>query len=139
MTGIVEMDETYVGGRHHGACLEGRGDPKKGIVVGLRRRNGELRFLTARDVKAGTLRQIIKDNVSERVEVLVTDDFSSYQFAVKDRPWEKKHKTINHSTGKYVDGDIYTNTVESAFSLFKRRHRWNMAQNIAQTFASLSR
>jgi len=32
----------------------------------------------------------------------------------------KKHKVINHSTGKYVDGDIYTNTVESAFSLLKR-------------------
>jgi transposase-like protein len=120
MTGIVEMDETYVGGRHHGACIEGRGDPKKGIVIGLRKRNGELRFLTAEDVKAGTIRQIIKDNVSEKVEVLVTDDFASYEFAVKDRPWEKKHKTINHSKKKYVDGDIYTNTVESAFSLLKR-------------------
>jgi transposase-like protein len=120
MKGIVEMDETYVGGRHHGACIEGRGDPKKGIVIGLRRRNGELRFLTAADVKAGTLRQIIKDNVSEKVEVLVTDDFVSYEYAVKGRAWEKKHKTINHSKGKYVDGDIYTNTVESAFSLLKR-------------------
>jgi transposase-like protein len=120
MTGIVEVDETYVGGRHHGACIEGRGDPAKGIVVGLRKRNGELRFFTAVDVKAGTLRQIINDNVSQRVEVLVTDDFASYQFAVKDRPMERKHKTINHSKKKYVDGDIYTNTVESAFSLLKR-------------------
>lgn len=120
MTGVVEMDETYVGGRHHGACIEGRGDPKKGIVVGIRKRGGELRFFTAADVKAGTLREIIKENISERVDVLVTDDFSSYEYAVKDRPMQKKHKTINHSTRKYVDGDIYTNTVESAFSLLKR-------------------
>ena len=121
MTGTVEMDETYVGGRHHGACIEGRGDPKKGIVIGLRKRNGELRFLTAADVKAGTLREIIKDNVSERVSVLVTDDFVSYKAAVDGtKAWYRKHKTINHSTGKYVDGDIYTNTVESAFSLLKR-------------------
>jgi transposase-like protein len=120
MTGVVEMDETYVGGRHHGACIEGRGDPKKGIVVGIRKRGCELRFFTAADVKAGRLREIINANVSDRVEVLVTDDFSSYEFAVKDRPMQKKHKTINHSTRKYVDGDIYTNTVESAFSLLKR-------------------
>jgi transposase-like protein len=120
MTGIVEMDETYIGGHHHGAGVEGRGDPKKEIVIGIRKRNGELRFLTAQDVKAGTLRQIIADNVSNHVEVLVTDDFASYQFALKGRPMAKKHKVINHSTGKYVDGDIYTNTVESAFSLLKR-------------------
>jgi len=83
MTGVVEMDETYVRGRHHGACIEGRGDPKKGIVVGIRKRGGELRFFTAADVKAGTLREIIKENISERVDVLVTDDFSSYEYAVK--------------------------------------------------------
>src|SRR5580704_10516863 len=86
MTGIVEMDETYIGGHHHGAGVEGRGDPKKEIVIGIRKRNGELRFLTAQDVKAGTLRQIIQDNVSSHVEVLVTDDFASYQFALKGRP-----------------------------------------------------
>jgi transposase-like protein len=120
MTGVVEMDETYIGGHHHGAGIEGRGDPKKEIVIGIRKRNGELRFLTAQDVKAGTLRQIISDNISDHVQVLVTDDFASYQFALKGRSMAKKHKIINHSTGKYVDGDIYTNTVESAFSLLKR-------------------
>ncbi len=120
MTGVVEVDETYVGGRHHGACIEGRGDPKKGIVVALRKRGGELRFFTAADVKAGTLHKIIQENVSEKVELLVTDDFASYQAALQGPTWQDKHKRINHSTGKYVDGDIYTNTVESAFSLLKR-------------------
>ena len=118
--GVVEMDETYIGGHHHGACIEGRGDPKKQIVIGIRQRKGELRFFTAQDVKLGTIRQFIKDNISESVDVLVTDDFATYNFAVKDRPLEKKRKTINHSTGQYVDGDIYTNTVQSAFSLLKR-------------------
>ena len=32
----------------------------------------------------------------------------------------KNHKTINHSAGSYVNGDIHTSTVESAFSLLKR-------------------
>jgi hypothetical protein len=72
-----------------------------------------LRFITAADVKAGTLRQIINDNVSETVDVLVTDDFVSYEYAFKDRPLEAKHNSINHSKGKYVDGYVYTKTVET--------------------------
>ncbi|HEX8817138.1 MAG TPA: IS1595 family transposase [Terriglobales bacterium] len=120
LTGVVEVDETYVGGRHHGACIEGRGDPKKGIVVGIRKRGGDLRFFTAADVKAGTLGKIIRENVCENVRLLVTDDFASYQSALQGPHWKDRHKAINHSSGKYVDGDIYTNTVESAFSLLKR-------------------
>lgn len=120
LDGVVEMDETYIGGHHHGACIEGRGDPAKKIVIGIRERGGDLRFFTARDVKLGTIRQFIKENVSDKAEMFVTDDFSTYQFAVKDRPLERKHKTINYSKKQYVDGDIYTNTVESAFSLLKR-------------------
>jgi hypothetical protein len=71
-------------------------------------------------VRLGTIRQFIKENVSDKVDVLITDDFSTYRFAVKGRPLERKHKTINHSAGRYVEGDIYTNTVESAYSLLKR-------------------
>jgi len=75
---------------------------------------------TAEDCKAGTLRKFIRENVSEDVEVLVTDDFAGYQYAVKDRPVGLVHNTVNHSKKEYVRGDIYTNTVESAFSLLKR-------------------
>jgi transposase-like protein len=120
LTGVVEMDETYTGGHHHGACIEGRGDPKKQIVLGIRERGGELRFFTAQDVKLGTIRQFIKENISDKCEAFITDDFTTYHFAVKGRPLEKKHQTINHSKKEYVRGDIYTNTVESAFSLLKR-------------------
>src|SRR5205807_6867498 len=49
----------------------------------------------------------------------ITDDFSSHPFAMK-KAGVKNHKTINHSSGVYVVGDIHTNTVESAFSLLKR-------------------
>jgi transposase-like protein len=120
LTGVVEVDETYIGGRHHGACIEGRGDPAKGIVVGIRKRGGDLRFFTAADVNAGTLGKIIRENVGENVKPLVTDDFASHQASLRGQHWKDRHKTINHISGKYVDGDIYTNNVESAFSVLKR-------------------
>ncbi|SRR6266481_2969707 len=117
LSGTVEMDETYVGGQQKGWKDSHK---SKEIVIGIRERNGELRFFHAQDVKIGTLRQYIKDNISEDVDVLMTDEFASYKYAVKSRPLEEKHKTINHSKKEYVRGDVYTNTVENAFSLLKR-------------------
>jgi hypothetical protein len=50
------------------------------------------------------------------VDVIVTDDFSSYKNAVD----QERHETVTHSAREYVRGDIHTNTIESAFSLLKR-------------------
>jgi transposase-like protein len=115
LDGKVEMDETYVGGKTRGLGHT----IKKEVVIGIRKRNGDLRFFHATDAKAGTLAKYIRENVSEDVEVMMTDDFSSYPFAMK-RAGVKNHKTITHSKGVYVVGDVHTNTVESAFSLLKR-------------------
>ena len=122
MDGTVEMDETYVGGkpRKRGSSKPGRGTEKE-IVIGIRQRGGDLRFFHSNDVKAGTLAQFIRENVSNDVEVMVTDEFSVYPFAMARAGVDQtKHKTIKHRSGVYVDGDIHTNTVESAFSLLKR-------------------
>lgn len=120
MDGTVEMDETYVGGKKRGAGVRGRGAGKE-VVIGIRQRGGDLRFFHAPDVKSRTLAEYIKSNVSQDVDVLVTDDFSAYPYAVKKTTIEEaKHKTIKHSSGSYVIGDVHTNTVESAFSLLKR-------------------
>ena len=120
LDGKIEMDETYVGGKNKGRGAGQRLENKE-IVIGIRQRNGELRMFHASDVKAGTLAQFIRENVSEDVDVIMTDDFTSYPFAIKRAGIEPgKHKSINHSGGVYVMGDIRTNTVESAFSLLKR-------------------
>ena len=51
----------------------------------------------------------------------MTDDFASYPKAMmKAGIHGRKHETIKHSAGVYVDGDITTNGIESAFSLLKR-------------------
>jgi transposase-like protein len=119
LDGTIEVDETYVGGRKHGACVRGRGAEKE-VVLGIRQRGGDLRFFHAKDAKSATLAQFIRENVSEDVDVIVTDEWLAYPDAMRRTGNEKKHKTIRHKGGVYVDGDIYTNTVESAFSLLKR-------------------
>jgi len=119
LEGTVEMDETYVGGRKRGAGIRGRGAEKE-IVIGLRQRNGDLRFFHAKDAKSATLAQYIRENVSEDVDVMVTDEWSAYPDAMRRTGKIDRHKTIRHKGHVYVDGDIHTNTVESAFSLLKR-------------------
>jgi transposase-like protein len=121
LDGILEMDETYVGGRYRGP--EGRRfhAKNKEIVIGIKQRDGELRFFHAEDVKSGTLAKYIKENISGEAQVICTDELTSYPGAVKQSGLANlQHKTVNHHAGIYVDGDITTNGIESAFSLLKR-------------------
>lgn len=115
--GKVEMDETYVGGIATG---QGRGPLAGGkqVVIGIRQRGGDLRFFHAADVKAGTLEKYIRENLSEDVEILFTDELRNYTHVAKRVG--VPHKRIKHKQGIYVQGDVHTNTVESAFSLLKR-------------------
>jgi transposase-like protein len=118
LDGKVEMDVTYVGGQMRGKGQIAKNDNKE-VVVGIRKRNGDLRFFHASDAKGGTLAKYIRENISEDVEVIFTDDASANDAAMRKAD-RKNHKKINHSSGVYVMGDIHTNTVESAFSLLKR-------------------
>jgi transposase-like protein len=121
LTGTVEVDETYVGGKQHGKGSYGRSLKNKEVVIGIKQRGGELRFFHADDVKSGTLAKYIRENVSKDVDVIMTDDFGVYPKAMIGAGIHgKKHKTINHTAGTYVEGDITTNGIESAFSLLKR-------------------
>jgi transposase-like protein len=120
LTGIVEMDETYIGGKTHHAS-KGRSLREKEVVVGIKQRGGQLRFFHAEDVKSGTLAKYIKENVSSDVEVIMTDEWLGYPKAMMEAGIHKsQHKTIKHKDHIYVDGDITTNGIESAFSLLKR-------------------
>lgn len=118
LDGKVEMDETYVGGKRRGFGKR-LGMANKETVIGIRKRNGELRFFHAQDAKSGTLAQYIRENISEDVDVIFTDEGVAYPDAMR-RAGVKTHKTIQHKNRVYVQGDVHTNTVESAFSLLKR-------------------
>ena len=97
---------------------EGRATTNKEVVIGIRQRNGALRFFHAEDAKTGTLARYIQENISEDVDVIVTDELPAYRKAVG----KARHETINHSAKEYVrlGTDIHSNSVESAFSLLKR-------------------
>jgi transposase-like protein len=118
LDGTVEVDETYVGGKQRSTRKAGFGDSNKEVVIGIRQRGGDLRFFHAEDAKSGTLAKYIKENISEDVDVIMTDEYRPYRKAVGSL----KHETVNHSAKEYVrfGTDIHTNTIESAFSLLKR-------------------
>ncbi len=94
--------------------------PAREVVIGIRQRGGELRFFHAEDAKSGTLATYIKEHISEDVEAIVTDEWPAYPIAMRQTGNQAKHKKIRHKDGVYVNGNIHTNTVESAFSLLKR-------------------
>jgi transposase-like protein len=120
LDGKVEMDETYVGGRKRNQFRQPYTPDSKEIVIGIRQRGGSLRLFHAKDVRSGTLGEYMRKNISKDVEVFITDEFRAYGPAVAMNMPASKHRTINHSSRVYVQGDVHTNTIESAFSLLKR-------------------
>ena len=119
--GTLEIAETFIGARQRGHQHKaGHPECKKQVVIGIRQRGGALRFFHAQDVKSGTLAKYIRENVSQDVDVIMTDEFQGYPKALHDAGVLAEHKTVCHKDGIYADGDIYTNSIESAFSLLKR-------------------
>lgn len=121
LTGTVEIDETYVGGKT--IRRSNRGNRKyqdKDAVLGMIERGGRLRFrhLGKGSANLRTVKPLIHEHVSRDVERVITDESAIYPFAF-DGYCASKHETINHSR-EYVRGDVHTNTIESAFSLLKR-------------------
>jgi transposase-like protein len=115
LDGIVEVDETFVGGKPR--MFGKRGFPHdKGIAFGAVQRNGDARIQTIPDTKGNTLKEAVRENVSPE-SIVMTDNYKGYSGLKKEY---KDHKVISHSTHKYVDGIIHTNTIEGFWSLLKR-------------------
>jgi transposase-like protein len=114
LTGIVEADETYIGGKTRGQGRHFMGN--KVPVVSLVERNGRVRSQVVKHVTGKNLKAVLKANV-EPTATIMTDDFRAYRKATKDFA---KHKAVNHSAKEYVRGDAHTNGVEGFFSLLKR-------------------
>lgn len=116
LKGVVECDETYVGGKGK-TQFKGRATGKtRTAVVSLVKRGGEVRSFPVTRVTGENLSEIIRKNV-DRCAHLCTDQFASYtdighMFAV--------HGTVNHSEGEYSRGYIHVNTAEGVFAILKR-------------------
>lgn len=114
LNGIVEADETYIGGKAHGKT--GRGAEKKTAVVSLIERGGRVKSIPVDNVSKKTLKKIMVRNINKGA-VIMTDEFPAYWW-VKDK--FRSHGVIKHKDKEYVAGLIHTNTAEGYFSLLKR-------------------
>jgi hypothetical protein len=114
----VEADETYVGSR---VPRRHTRQPRKAkfVVLGMvERGGGRLKLVPMLDTKSKIMQPLLEKHISEKVGTVYTDGHPIYVFALK-RKFPGKHETIDHNR-TYGIGDIHTNTIENAFSLFKR-------------------
>lgn len=115
LEGIVEVDETYIGGSVRG---KGRGYRKnKAVVVGATQRGGGTRYKVVATNDRKTLHGFIKANVAESAEAIYTDEHPAYR-GIADA--NTRHETVMHKAEEWVRGPVHTNTIEGTWSLFNR-------------------
>lgn len=118
LKGIVEIDETWIGGRRRGSGGKWR-DHKK-MILGAVARGGEVRL----EVREGPGREskvsyqsFVKAHVDGKAEMILTDSDSSWG-DMSD--FDTAHEKVDHAREEWVRGIVHTNTIEGVWSLFKR-------------------
>ena len=119
LSGDVEVDETSWGGkprRAHATRAEAAAfRERKPTVLGMVERGGRVRCRVIPSRRGPGLSRAVKANVNPST-ILYTDDWQAY------KPLRREfldHRVINHSAGSYVEGDVYTNTIEGFFGNLK--------------------
>jgi len=118
LKGIVEVDETYVGGkpRWPNVGKRGRGTSKIPVFAAVER-GGQIRRQVVADVTGDTLKDAIRECVDPRAAIM-SDEMHSYK-GIGDE-FDGGHHTVKHGAKEYARGPVNTNTVESSFALVKR-------------------
>lgn len=120
--GIVEVDETWIGGkdanRHWNKKKGGTGGAGSGKtpIIGAVSRKGNVVARVLDRVTKKAVHQFIRQSVSDKVSLLATDEHSIYHKLGKTYP----HASVDHGRKQYVVGAVHTNTIEGFWSLFKR-------------------
>ena len=122
LNGIVEADETYIGGKPRKSHKDDDQDPskrgrgtKKQPVIGALARGGKVVARPSDKVTGKTLKAFLSRFVKPEDSVLITDEYTGYNRMYEWVP----HFTINHVVA-YAEGLIHTNTIEGFWSLVKR-------------------
>ena len=113
LKGIVEADETFVGGKYNPRRKRNRNE--KPCVVGVIQRGGPVRAQKIQSRGARAIAAYVRQSVEPGAQ-LMTDEYAGYLKVGR----EYDHQTVQHSKLEYVAGLAHTNSIENFWSLFKR-------------------
>lgn len=120
LSGIVECDETYIGGSGSRGAKAAKGKRghtgNKSMVVGALQRGGQVRLKVRTKADRATLHAFVEKHAGDAWAVY-TDGHAAYKGIHR---WERPHRTVNHRAGEYVRGQVHTNGIESVWSLLER-------------------
>ncbi len=117
LTGTVEADETYIGGRYDKRRKRAKYD--KFPVFGVIERDGRARTFHMPSVTLKSVVEKIKDNVSINATAIHTDDSNLYGTTAGCIA-SHQHETVNHIEKEWVRGDVHTGTIDGYWGLLKR-------------------
>lgn len=127
LTGVIEADEVYLGGKQRGVLGRPGVQSNKTPVVGVVQRGGDVRLRMMQRITSDGLSKVLAEN-ADRSCRLMTDDYFAYRRVGQAF---KSHEVVKHSAGEYARGDVHSNTIEGVFSLIRR--------GVMGTFHSISR
>jgi transposase-like protein len=121
--GIVEVDETYVGGKDRNRHWDKKshkdgaaGDPLKFAVIGAAKRKGNVVARVIEKINTPALENVVKEAVANRVSLICTDENVGY----RRLSYRYKHGVVDHSKEAHVIGTVHINTIEGFWSIVKR-------------------
>jgi transposase-like protein len=146
--GMVEVDETFIGGKHKNRSLSARKADKeagvkrsgiegKAVVMGLLERGGDLRAGVVGGTSQQDLETVVRAHVAEGA-VVYTDEHRGY----RDLKNGYDHQTVAHAREEYARGAAHTNSIEGFWSLLKRQiygiHHWVSVKHLDQYVAEVT-
>jgi hypothetical protein len=122
LTGTVEIDETYIGGkegnRHRSKRKGNRGLQDKVGVIGAIARKGNVTCQVIETLDRVTVDRFVEETISDKVSLVATDGEILYKYTYYGP--QAKHEFVNHSEGEYVRGEVHTANLDAFWSLLKR-------------------
>jgi len=123
LMGIVEVDETFLGGKDKNRHWDKKSHVTGGIgsgkvgVIGAISRKGNVVCQIIENTDAATLNRFVRKAVSDKVDLVATDEHGGYGHL---EALGYHHESVSHGAGEYVRGEVHTNNLENFWSLLKR-------------------